>query len=379
MSELRRIVIGMPKFGSSYLYVGDVLNAYNSWETPDCIVSDGAYGVGGFPGDPRTPEDLSDWYRPHVEAWSRNSSLSTSLWFWNTEVGWANVHPLLMANGWQYEFTGVWNKGIGHIAGNVNGKTIRRMPVVTEVCAYYTRTPRLPLTPGGDDLVHMKEWLLSEWNRTGLPRRMANEACGVKDAATRKYFDQGWLWYYPPVDVMEKLVDYANEHGNPGGRPYFSLDGRNPVDANEWASLRSVWNHEHGITNVWDRPALRSTERYKGSLKRSAPRTHSPTAQSSTHLNQKPLDLLRTMIAASTRQGDVVWEPFGGLASAAVAAGELGRRGFVAEINEGFAAIAAERLEDAAADNPLLGRLLELVVERGDSLGRGDLARAASL
>ena len=369
----------MAHIGSNYLHVGDALEAYGTWETPASIISDGAYGVGGFPGDPRTPEGLAEWYRPHVEEWSRYASLATNLWFWNTEVGWANVHPLLLANGWQYEFTAVWNKGIGHIAGNVNGKTIRRMPVVTEVCAYYTRTPRLPLTPGGDDLVHMKEWLLSEWNRTGLPRRKANEACGVKDAATRKYFDQGWLWYYPPADVMKKLVDYANEHGEPAGRPYYSLDGKSPTTSEEWASLRSVWNHEHGITNVWDRPALRSTERYKGSLRRSAPRTHSPTAQSSTHLNQKPLDLLRRSIAASTRQGDVIWEPFGGLASATVAATELGRRGYVAEINPDFAVVASERLEQVASDNPLLDRLLETLVESRDRLSSSDFPRAASL
>jgi site-specific DNA-methyltransferase (adenine-specific) len=369
----------MPKIGPNELHVGDVLDVYDAWETPACIVSDGAYGVGGFPGDPRTADELGDWYRPHIEAWSRRASLATTLWFWNTEVGWANVHPILVANGWQYEFTGVWNKGIGHVAGNVNGKTIRRMPVVSEVCVFYTRVPRLPLTPGGHDLVHMKEWLLREWKRTGLPQRKANEACGVKDAATRKYFDQGWLWYCPPADIMQQLVAYANEHGRPEGRPYYSLDGIAPVSAEEWASLRSVWNHQHGVTNIWDRPALRSTERYKGSMRRSAPRTYNPTALSSTHLNQKPLDLLRMTIGASTRKNDVVWEPFGGLASAVVAATELGRRGYVAERDPHFAALAAERLEDVVADNPLLGPDLESVVDQGDGARSIDLPRAANL
>lgn len=119
--------------GTWHLHRGDGLDVYNEWPTPGTIVSDGAYGVGGFPGDPRTPEGLRDWYAPHVEAWSSNASLATTLWFWNTEVGWANVHPLLVENGWKYEFTNVWNKGVGHVAGNVNSLTIRRFPVVTEV------------------------------------------------------------------------------------------------------------------------------------------------------------------------------------------------------------------------------------------------------
>ena len=33
----------------------------------------------------------------------------------------------------------------------------------------------------------MQEWLRAEWRRTGLPWRAANEACGVSNAATRKY------------------------------------------------------------------------------------------------------------------------------------------------------------------------------------------------
>jgi len=366
----------MQRIRDTQLYVGNAMDVYDEWETPAAIISDGAYGVGGFPGDPRTPEGLGEWYRPHIEAWSRNASLATTLWFWNTEVGWANVHPVLVAHGWNYEFTGIWNKGIGHIAGNVNGRTIRRMPVVTEVCVFYTRTPRLPLTPGGDDVVHMKQWLLHEWKRTGLPTKRANDAAGVKDAATRKYFDQGWLWYFPPAEVMEKLVSYANEHGAADGRPYFSLDGTKPVTGEEWAALRSVWNHQHGITNVWDRPALRSTERYKGSMKRSAPRTYNPSASSATHLNQKPLDLMRQIVASCTRPGDVVWEPFGGLATATVAAVELGRRGCVAEVVPDFAEVAAQRIEEAELDAPLLERS-ELVVDGADRLSSSDLAGAA--
>lgn len=330
------------------LHYGSALDVYDLWEAPDSIVSDGAYGVGGFPGDPRTPDKLDEWYQPHIEAWSKRAKLGTTLWFWNTEVGWANVHPLLVANGWQYEFCNIWNKGIGQVAGNVNGRTIRRFPVVTEVCAFYTRTPVVPTRPNSDTTVHMKEWLLNEWIRTGLPRKAANEACGVKDAATRKYFDQGWLWYWPPVDVMMKLVNYANKFGNPSGYPYYSFDGRSPVTADEWQATRSPWHHEHGVTNVWERPSLRGAERFKGSMARSAPRTYKPTKISASHLNQKPLDLMERIVRASTDEGDSVWEPFGGLCTASLAAINLGRKASAAETNGGFYELANERLSNRA-------------------------------
>jgi hypothetical protein len=56
---------------TAHLYAGDALDAYEAWPAPAAIISDGAYGVGGFPGDPRTPEGLADWYAPHLDAWSR--------------------------------------------------------------------------------------------------------------------------------------------------------------------------------------------------------------------------------------------------------------------------------------------------------------------
>lgn len=330
------------------LHVGDALDAYKQWPAPSVIISDGAYGVGGFPGDPRTPDGLAEWYAPHVEQWSRYAHLGTTLWFWNTEVGWANVHPLLVEHGWKYEVCHIWDKGIAHVSGNVNGKTARRYPVVSEVCVYYTREPRLELPRNSGNHVAVKAWLLEEWVRTGLPRRRANEACGVKDAATRKYFDQGWLWYWPPPEVMTKLVQYANEHGDPRGRPYYSLDGVLPVSEAEWAAMRPPWNFEYGVTNIWQEPALRGKERLKGTGERAAPRVHSPTALSSAHLNQKPLKLMRRIIEANTVPGAVVWEPFGGLCSASVAAIELKRRAYCAEAHAPFAELARDRLRRAS-------------------------------
>ena len=83
------------------------------------------------------------------------------------------------------------------------------------------------------------------------------------------------------------------------------------------------------------RPPLYDSERLKGTLRRAAPRVYNPTAASSAHLNQKPLEFMERLIYAVTGPDDVVWEPFGGLCSASVAAVALGRRACVAEITRG--------------------------------------------
>lgn len=328
------------------LHRGDVLDAYVEWPQPSLIMSDGAYGVGGFPGDPRTASELASWYAPHIDNWSKFAHPATTLWFWNTEIGWANVHPLLAEAGWDYVQSIVWDKGLSHIAGNVNGDTIRQFPVTTEVCVFYRRRLEFETAEG---VMSAKQWLRHEWRRAGLPLYRANEACGVANAATRKYLTQDWLWYFPPPEMLERLVVYANRYGDPQGAPYYSVDGATPITASEWSCLRDVWTHAHGLTNVWSEPPLHSSERYKGNGIRSAPRVHNPGRQAAVHLNQKPIEFMRRIIEAATRPGDVIWEPFGGLCSAAVAAITTGRRAFAAEQVDHFADVCDERLSEASA------------------------------
>lgn len=312
-----------------HLAFGDSLNHYASWDAPTVIVSDGGYGVLGFEGDTSDHMGLPDWYRPHIEAWSKRATPQTTLWFWNSEIGWAAVHPVLEQFGFRYVNANIWNKGIGHIAGNINTKKIRRFPVVTEVCVQYCFEARI----SGKAL---KTWLLHEWRRSGLTNREANKACGVADAAVRKYLDQGHLWYFPPPDKFAMLSDYANRHGSPDGRPYFSVDGTSPMPPEEWAKLRYKFSCPHGVTNVWDRPALRGEERVRLGAGRAI------------HLNQKPLDLMTRIIESSSDENDVIWEPFGGLFTASLAARNAGRRAFGAEIDGTYYQCAVQRFYDTA-------------------------------
>ncbi len=312
------------------LYLGDVSELYSSWDAPTVIVSDGPYGVKGFPGDPPTAEGLPEWYEPHVRQWSKYSTPQTTLWFWNTELGWALSHPVLERYGWRYRCCHIWNKGIAHVAGNSNTQKLRKLPVVTEVCVQYIKEAVFPWQDGR--MLPMKEWLRSEWLRTELPLNVTNKACGVRNAATRKYFTEDHLWYYPPVDAFVRLCDYANQYGDPNGRPYFSIDGRKPLTGEEWDRMRAKFYCVPGVTNVWDEPAVRGSERLKIEYK-------------CIHTNQKPLRLTERIIDISSDKGDLIWEPFGGLCSGAIAAYRLGRRCASAEIVPEFFRVAVQRLK----------------------------------
>ena len=331
---------------TSTIYFQPAETLYELWPTPVCIIADGPYGLSGFPGDLHTATGLVDWYRPHVEAWTARSTPETTLWFWNSELGWATVHPLLAEHGWEYRSCHIWDKGLGHIAGNANTRTLRKFPVITEVCAQYVKAPRFRSLEG--ETLTMQDWLRCEWRRSGLPFRLANDACGVANAATRKYLTADHLWYYPPPDAFVRLANFANEHGDPDGKPYFSQDGHRPITAEQWARMRAKFQCPAGVTNVWRQPQVAGKQRINGD------RRQMQWKYKSLHGSQKPLELIATTILATTDAGDTVWEPFGGLCPAAICAFRLGRASHSAEIVSEFYQAAVERLHSCQESLDLL-------------------------
>ena len=96
--------------------------------------------------------------------------------------------------------------------------------------------------------------------------------------------------------------------------------------------MRAKFYCPFGITNVWGHPPVNGEERMKNGKK-------------AMHLNQKPLKLTRLIIEISSEKNDVIWEPFGGLCTGAIAALELDRKCDAAEITNSVFQQAIERVE----------------------------------
>jgi len=117
------------------------------------------------------------------------------------------------------------------------------LPVVTEIAVRYTRKATLP-TPDGAS-ASPQDWLRAEWLRSGLPLSQSNMACGVANAATRKYLTACRLWYWPPGEAVVAMARWCSRNGLRSDRPYFSIDGVNPPSAGQWDGLRAKWTHVH--------------------------------------------------------------------------------------------------------------------------------------
>ena len=81
------------------------------------------------------------------------------------------------------------------------------------------------------------------------------------------------------------------------------------------------------VSSIWRIPTILRSEKLHGY-----------------HPTQKPLRLVRRALLASTREGDLVFDPFCGSGTTAVAAKELNRSFVGAELEEEFAGLAERRI-----------------------------------
>lgn len=82
------------------------------------------------------------------------------------------------------------------------------------------------------------------------------------------------------------------------------------------------------------------------------------------HPTQKPEKLIAKLILASSKEGDVVFDPFLGSGTTSVVARKLGRQFCGVEINEEYCLWAEKRLEQASVDNTIQGYTAGVFWER---------------
>ena len=143
----------------------------------------------------------------------------------------------------------------------------------------------------------------------------------------------------PPPNALHTAFTHAHENllwaVKRGARHTFNYDAINSRDP---ASQ---------VGSVWRIPPPSSREKRHGR-----------------HPTQKPLRLVRRALVACTREGDLVFDPFCGSGTTAVAAKELNRSFVGAELEEDYAELAARRIGAAQR-----GGMLEAVHGAGVSPG----------
>lgn len=181
------------------------------------------------------------------------------------------------------------NKGMKSVAGRAT-KNYKMFPNVTESILFLTKK----------NINFSREFLKARQKELNIKSKEINEKLGVKS-------NGGGMWsiytgknvceQFPTKELWTKLQNILQ----------FDLD---------YEKIAQTFNAEQGITDVWDDIDFYKEKRY--------------------HTTQKPLDLICRLIKASSNEGDIVLDPFGGSGSTLFACNDLKRNCTIIELEDDY-------------------------------------------
>ncbi len=141
----------------------------------------------------------------------------------------------------------------------------------------------------------------------------------------------------------------------PNGAP--ALAGRNFTASHEtilWASKEQKAKHTFNYSHSRNWDVSNDLIYRRGKQMRSVwsiPTTPKREKVFGNHPTQKPLELMKRLIALCTTEGDTVLDPFCGSGSTGVACVSLGRNFLGIDLDQGFLDLATKRIESAYEDH----------------------------
>ena len=177
----------------------------------------------------------------------------------------------------------------------------------------------------------IRAYLDGERKRAGIKREDCNAACGFAripgGMASRHYFGSS-QWCLPTEEHYRALQALFNQNGDNEylKREYEDLKREYEDLKREYEDLRRPFQVTPDVpyTDVWDFPTVGY---YEGK-----------------HPCEKPIEMSRHVIAASSRPGDVVLDCFGGSCRVADACIQLGRKYIIIEQNAEYCRQARKRV-----------------------------------
>lgn len=223
-------------------------------------------------------------------------------------------------------------------------------PAIADTILYYARSRDCAWNPQFRPLD--REYIESHFSKvepeTGRRYRLDNLLDQNRDHPNLTYEFLGVtrVWRWTPERMQAAYEKGLIGQTKPGGTPQL----KRYLDESKGTQVDTVWD---------DIPAINSQPKE---------RIGYPT--------QKPLALLERIIKASSNEGDVVFDPFCGCATALVAAEKLNRQWVGIDLSSLAVKLVLSRLQKAADDGALLdsGRLPE-VHHRTDASRRTDVGK----
>jgi len=336
-ASVHLLLVDPPYFKAKMDYLGEQVTWDRQWATPAAYLA---------------------WLDALAQEWQRVLAPNGSLYCFASPRMAAHVEVLL-AQRFTVLNSLVWVKA--DKAGNGQWRKAHK----AGLRAYFPQTERILFCeqPGADSMAlgssgyaaqcehlhgHVFEpiraYLDGERQRAGIPRQDCNTACGVAAMASGHYFTQS-QWALPTAPHYHALRDWFNRYGRAPAPPFtdyhpagsaFARFHPTPAEflRTDYESLRTDYESLRRPFTVTTEVPYTDTWHF----------TTVPPFPGK-HPAEKPLPLLRHMIAASSRPGDVVLDCCAGSGSTLVAAQEMGRQAVGIEMDADWCAAITSRLQ----------------------------------
>lgn len=245
----------------------------------------------------RTEADYLEWSKKWISEASRSLRKGGSFYIFGYFRMLSHLLPILEGSGLELRQQLIMNKGVQAVSGRAT-KNYKMFPNVTESILFLYK----------DSKPFAKEFLKKRQKELGLSAKEINERLGVKS-------NGGGMWsIYTGKNVCKQL---------PTEESWRKLQEILQFDM-PYSKISQTYNAQLGVTDVWDDINFYSEDRY--------------------HPTQKPQKAVERLILASSRENDVVLDPFMGSGSTAVACAANKRNYIGFEIEEEYYSKSLERL-----------------------------------
>lgn len=284
----------------------DCVNGMNTRildESVDLVVADPPYfKVIGEKWDYmwRTEDDYLEWSKKWISEAARVLRKGGSFYLFGYFRMLSRLLPILEESGFELRQQIILNKGMQAVTGRAT-KNYKQFPNVTESILFLHK----------DSKPFVKSFLKERQKELKLTAKEINEALGVKS-------NGGGMWsIYTGKNICKQLPTEEL-----WGKLQEVLKFQMP-----YSKISQTFNAQMGITDVW------SDIKFYGEKNRF-------------HPTQKPLDLIKRIVLASSNENDLVLDPFMGSGTTAVACVEYNREYIGFEINSEYYQKSLARLND---------------------------------
>lgn len=298
------------------------------------IHADPPYGMGkekdGIANDNLYREKLDAFQMAWWSAWRGSIEDNGSAYIWgNAEDLWRLWYSGGLKDSERLTFRNeiVWDKGDAGAGGisHQGADGLRLYPNSTERALFFMlgeqgfNNNADNYWEGWDSVL---EYLQAEAEKVSLTASDVQRVCGV--GMYGHWFTKSQWTFIPEhhYKALQKEYDGFKKEYDELKKEYDELK-------KEFYATRAYFDNTHdNMTDVWNFQRVQGEDRHG-------------------HATPKPVEMMERVIKSSSRKGDIVAVPFGGTSPEMVAAENLGRRVFSAELNAGYLATTLQRMADA--------------------------------